>query len=52
MTIKAINDSAGPDGIILYLLIFRVYLRILNKDLLLLIITKRIKAICLAIKEI
>jgi len=52
MAVKIINDSARPDDIILYLLVFRVYLRISSKDLLLSIIIKRVKAIRLAIKEI
>ena len=52
MAVKIINDSARPDDIILYLLVFRVYLRISSKDLLLSIIIKRVKALRLAIKEI
>ena len=52
MAIKAINDSAGPNGIILYLLIFGAYLRILSGDLLPVIIAKRIEAIRFIIKEI
>jgi len=52
MAVKAINDSAGPNSIILYLLIFRAYLRILSEDLLPAIIAKCTKAIRLTIKEI
>jgi len=52
MAVKVINDSAKPDDIILYLLIFRAYLRISSKDLLLVTIAKYTEAIRLAIKEI
>jgi Zn/Cd-binding protein ZinT len=42
---KAINNLVGPDGIILILLVFGVYLRITNNSLLSLIIIKRAKTI-------
>jgi hypothetical protein len=40
MAVKAINNSAGPDGIILILLVFGAYLYIIKDSLLLLSITK------------
>jgi len=52
IAVKAINNLVRSNNIILYLLIFRAYLRILNKDLLLAIITKYTKVIRFAIKEI
>jgi len=52
MVVKAINDSVGPNSIILYFLVFGAYLRILSGDLLLVIITKRTEAIRLIMKEI
>ena len=30
MAVKAVNDTAGPDGLILILLVYRAYLRISN----------------------
>jgi hypothetical protein len=35
MAVKAINNSAGPDGIILILLVFGAYLRIIKGSTLL-----------------
>ena len=32
MAVKAVNDTAGPDRLILILLIYRAYLRISNLD--------------------
>jgi hypothetical protein len=32
MTFKAINDSAGPDGLVPTLLVFRAYPRIIESD--------------------
>ena len=52
MAVKAINDSAGPDGIIPTLLVFRVYPRITKIDALLLSVTKRAEAIYTATKEV
>jgi len=52
MAIKAINDSAGPDGIIPTLLVFRVYPRITKIDAPSLSITKRAEAIRAATKEV
>ena len=45
MAVKAINDSIGPNGLVLTLLVFRAYLRMANLDVLLLSITKRAIAI-------
>jgi hypothetical protein len=45
IVVKTINNSAGLDGIILILLVFRAYLRITNNSLLSPIIIKRAKAI-------
>jgi hypothetical protein len=52
IAVKAINDSAGLDGIIPTLLVFRVYLRITEMDTLLLSVTKRAKVIRAATKEV
>jgi hypothetical protein len=32
MAFKAINDSAGPDGLVLTLLVFRAYPRMIESD--------------------
>jgi hypothetical protein len=45
IVVKAVNDSVGPDNIILILLVFGAYLRISNNLLLSLITTKRVKVI-------
>jgi hypothetical protein len=45
MVVKTINDLVGLDSIILILLVFRAYLRIINNSLLSLIIIKRAKTI-------
>jgi hypothetical protein len=45
ITIKAVNNSARPDRIVLTLLVFGLYPRITEIDLLLLIIIRRAKAI-------
>ena len=52
IAVKAINDLAGPDGIVPTLLVFRVYLRITKMDALLLFVTKRAEAIRIATKEV
>ncbi len=50
MAIKALNDTAGPNGLVLTLLVFRAYPRI-NQDLPLLPnIVQKAKAIKKAIK--
>jgi hypothetical protein len=50
--VKTVNDSAGPDGIMPTLLVFRAYLCITRDSLLLSFITKRAKAIYKTIKEV
>ena len=52
IAVKAINNSARPDGIIPTLLVFRVYPQITKIDTLLLSVTKRAKAIRTATKEV
>jgi hypothetical protein len=52
MTFKAINDTAGPNGLILTLLVFGAYLRIAESDALSPIITQRANAIKRAIEAI
>jgi hypothetical protein len=52
MAVKAINDLAGPDGIVPTLLVFRVYPQITKMDALLPSVTKRAKAIHTATKEV
>ena len=52
MAIKAVNDSAGPNGLVPTLLIFRSYPWMTNKLLPSLSITLRAKAIRKAIKEL
>jgi hypothetical protein len=52
ITIKAVNDSAGPDRIIFIFLVFSAYPRIIENSVLLFIITKKTKAIRKTTKEI
>jgi hypothetical protein len=52
ITVKAINDSVGPDRIILIFLVFSAYPRITENSVLSPIITKRTEAIRKTIKEI
>ena len=52
MAVKAVNDTAGPDGIILTLLVFGAYLRMVEMDPPAATITQRAAAIKLAIKEV
>jgi hypothetical protein len=52
MAVKAVNDSAGLDGIVLILLVFGLYLRITEIDSPSPTIVKRAKAICAATKEV
>ena len=52
MAVKAINNLARPDRIILTFLVFRAYPRMTKMDALLLSIIKRAEAICIAIKEV
>jgi hypothetical protein len=52
MAVKAVNDSAGPDRIVPILLVFGLYPRMTEIDLLSPIIAKRAEAICAATKEV
>jgi len=52
MAIKVVNDSVGPNGIVLTLLVFGIYLRLTEMDPLSLSVTKRAEAICIATKEV
>ncbi len=51
MAVKAVNDLARPDGIILILLVFRAYSRLIN-DLASAFITKRAEVIRVATKDV
>jgi hypothetical protein len=52
MAVKAVNDSAGPDGIVSILLVFRAYSCMTRDSLPSPSITKQAKAIYKAIKEV
>jgi hypothetical protein len=52
MTVKAVNDSAGPDRIVLTLLVFGLYLRMTEIDPPSLIIARRAEAIQVATKKV
>jgi hypothetical protein len=52
MAVKAINNSAGPDGIVPTLLIFGAYPRLTKIDPPSPSVTKRAEAICAATKEV
>jgi hypothetical protein len=52
MAVKAINDSAGPNGIVPTLLVFGAYPRLTEIDPPSLLVTKRAKAIRAATKEV
>jgi hypothetical protein len=52
MAIKAVNDSVGPNGLVPTLLIFGVYLWLIELDPLSLSIIKRAEAIYIATKEV
>jgi hypothetical protein len=52
MAVKAINDSAGPDGIVPTLLVFGAYPRLTELDPPSPSVTKRAEAICAATKEV
>jgi hypothetical protein len=52
ITIKAINNSARPNGIIPIFLVFSAYPRIIENSVLSLIITKRTEAIRKTTKEV
>jgi hypothetical protein len=52
IAVKAVNDSAGPDGIVLILLVFGSYPRMTEIDALLPTIVKRAEAIRAVTKEV
>ena len=52
MTVKAINNTAKYNSLILTLLVFNIFPRIINKDTLTLFTIKRAKVINLAITEV
>jgi len=52
MAVKAVNDSAGPDGIVPTLLVFGAYPRLTEMDPLSPSVTKRAEAIRVATKEV
>jgi hypothetical protein len=52
ITVKAVNDSARPNGIIPIFLVFSAYPRIIENLVLSLIITKRTEVIRKTTKEI
>jgi hypothetical protein len=52
MAVKAINDLIGLDGIVLILLVFGAYSRLIKIDPLFSSVTKRAEAICIITKEI
>ena len=52
MAVKAINDTAGPNGLVLILLVFGAYPRMTSADPLLPSIVKRSKAIQDAMREL
>jgi hypothetical protein len=52
MAVKAINDSAGPDGIVPTLLVFGAYPRLTEMDPPSPLVTKRAEAIRAATKEV
>jgi hypothetical protein len=52
MAVKAINDLAGPNGIISILLVFSTYLQLTKINPSSSSVTKRAEAICAAIKEV
>jgi hypothetical protein len=45
MAFKAINDSAGPDGLVLTLLVFEAYLKMIESDTLFLTVAQKATAI-------
>jgi hypothetical protein len=52
MAVKAINDLAGPDGIVPILLVFGAYPRLTEIDPPSPSVTKRAEAICVTTKEV
>jgi hypothetical protein len=52
MAVKTINDSAGPDGIVLTLLVFGAYSQLTEIDPSSPLVIKRAEAICVTSKEV
>jgi hypothetical protein len=52
IAIKAVNNTAGPDGLIPTLLVFSTYSQMTTTDTLSLMVTEHSKAIIKAIKQI
>jgi hypothetical protein len=52
MAVKAVNDLAKSDRIVLILLVFSLYLRITEINVLLFTIVKRAEAICVVTKKV
>jgi hypothetical protein len=52
MAVKAINDLAGPDGIVPTLLVFGAYLWLTEIDPPSSSVTKKAEAICVATKKV
>jgi hypothetical protein len=52
MAFKAINNSASPDGLVLMLLVFKAYLRIIKSDALSFTVAQKATAIKKAMAEI
>jgi hypothetical protein len=52
MAIKAVNNTVGPDGLVLTLLVFGTYLWITTTNTFFFIVTERGKAITKAMKQI
>jgi hypothetical protein len=52
MTVKVINNLAEPDGIVLILLVFSVYLWLTKIDPSSPLVTKKAEAICAVTKEV
>ena len=52
MAVKAVNDTAGPDGLVPTLLVFGAFPKISDTDVISTIISQRAKAIQMAMKEV
>jgi len=52
IVVKVVNNTTSLNRLVPTLLVFRVYLRIIKQDPLSLIITKRVEAVYIVIKEI
>ena len=52
MTVKTINDLAGPNSIVSTLLVFSIYSQLIKIDPSSSLVTKRAKDICVTIKKV